>query len=169
MSEAPEYADLAEYLAAHAGIVALLDDISALSALAGEVKVAAVRSLLLARDPNVLNPDEAETFIGFLEVLNGIATEVESIVGTNPATNVRKLAVWAITVGVASSIESSLFPEQQIGGQDASASQLQIRYLSLLKRLGSLPGAGSAEGALGILGPVGDFPSALAYPDPARP
>lgn len=152
MSE-PDYENLATFLANYSAVLAAgLDDVSKLDGLAGEVKLGAVKALLLARDPYLLDPENPEKFVEFFELLNGIGIEVEAIVGTDPTGIVRRLALWAITVGVAAAIDGSLYPEQ--GGND-SASALQVRYLAALK---ALRGSGG-EGSVSFGGPLGSFPA----------
>lgn len=177
MTEGPSsYANLAGFLAAYASTVADLDDVSIIGTLAAEVKIAAVRALLIGRDPTILNSDldgdevldNAEQFVMFLELLNGVALEVQAVVGTDPQPPVRELAVWTITVGVAAAIDAAMTPEQMPNGTDGAAEQLRMRYLALLKRLEGATGTGG-DGALSVAKPVGEFPCPLPYPDPAEP
>ena len=160
MSESPSYADLLVALAAYG------DDPLVLSPLAAQVNVESVRALLVARDPGVLDPANTERFALFLRELDGVATEVEAIVGTSPQPPVLKPALRAITLGVAANLERSLFPEQQLGGED-NASEYRIAYLSMLKDLRGMPT--TSPGALGSSGPRGTFPAPLPYADPIIP
>lgn len=131
----------------------------AVTGFAAEVTPKAVRALLINRDVALLNPEDPDHEL-FAETVAGVATEIVPIVGTDPTTGpVRDLAVWALTLGVAASLENALWPEQQLG-EDARARELRIRYLSALAELRGR--AGSAAG------PSGAFPPALPYPDPVE-
>lgn len=159
---AADFANLAEFLIAYPGVVERLDDVSGLGSLAGEVKISAIQGLLLARapgifedetDPAVVDVELLERFVRYYELLNGIATEVEGIVGLDPVdAQVRKYAVWTITVGTAAEIESSLYDTT-----DGRESTLRTKYLALIKKLQGTPGA-NGEGALAVPAPLGSFP-----------
>ena len=129
-----------------------------LSGIAGDVDPRRVRALLVNRTPALLDPENDDHDL-FAETVAGVATEVVPLVGADPAAGeLRDLAVWCITLGVAASLESGLYPEQQLG-EDARASELRIRYLGVLSDLRS---RSSAAGT----GPQGSFPAPLPWPDP---
>ncbi|MBB3041019.1 hypothetical protein [Nocardioides soli] len=171
-STTPTYAQLAEYLAYLAQLADItggLVDLDDMRPLALEVRLASVKALLYARQSDILDQDNVEQFPFFLELLNGVAVEVESVTGTNPQNGtVRALAVQAITYGVAAQIEFAAYPEQQLG-DSARAGQLQGRFTELLDRLRAVVAEG-AEGALpaSVGGPRGSFPPARPYPDAAE-
>lgn len=132
----------------------------ALAGFAAEVKPRSVRALLGNRDPAILKTDDPNHDL-FTETVAGVATEIVPLVGVDPpAGPVRDLAIWCLTLGVAASIETSLYPEQQLG-EDARASELRIRYLATLAEL-------RERGAVAGSGPSGSFPPALPYPDPVE-
>ena len=169
----PTYAQLAEYLAylvTLADITGGLVDLDTIRPLAQEVRLAAVKSLLYARQSNLLDQDNVEQFPLFLELLNGVAIEVETLVGTDPADPIRMLAVQAVTLGTAAQIEFAAYPEQQLG-DFARANQLQGRYEALLARLKQAVADSTPDGALPptAMAPRGCFPSAHTYPDAAEP
>lgn len=129
-----------------------------LTGLAADVDPRRVHALLLNRTPDVLDPESADHDL-FVETVRGVAAEVVPLVGTDPAPGeLRDLAVWAVTLGVASHLEAALFPEQQLG-EDARSSQLLSRYLGVLAELRRIGPAGPA--------PRGQFPTAQPWPDPA--
>jgi hypothetical protein len=118
-----------------------------------------VRALLVNREPALLATADANHDL-FTETVAGIAAEVVPIVGVDPAPGpIRDLAVWAITLGTAASLETGLYPEQQLG-EDARARELRVRYLGVLSQLRARAGGGT--------NPRGTFPKAQAWPDPAR-
>lgn len=168
----PTYAELAQYLtylATLAGITGGLVDLDDIRPLAQEVRLASVKALLYARQSDILDQDNVEQFPFFLELLNGVAIEVESVTGSDPQNAaVRALAVQAITYGTSAQIEFAAYPEQQLG-DSARANQLQIRFEALMAQLRGVVAEG-AEGALPavVTGPRGCFPTARAYPDPAE-
>lgn len=130
-----------------------------LSGFAAEVDPRRVRALLVNRDPALLDPAHGDHDL-FTETVAGVATEIVPIVGDDPAAGpVRDLAIWCLTLGVAASLETGLYPEQQLG-EDARARELRIRYLALLNELRSRAGGG--------VGPRSSFPKPQAWPDPAR-
>lgn len=132
----------------------------ALTGFAAEVTPRSVRALLGNREPALLTDTDPNHDL-FLETVAGVATEIVPLVGADPAAGpVRDLAVWCLTLGVAASLETALYPEQQLG-EDARASELRIRYLSTLTEL-------RARGATAGSGPSGSFPAAPAYPDPVE-
>lgn len=138
----------------------------ALEGLAAEVDIQQVHALLLARQPAILDADTEEYALLEAEI-KGITTEVVAVTGAEPPEGpYRDLAVRAIEVGVAAQIEYALFPEQQLGDGSRGA-MLTARYEALLARLGA---SADAAGTLPTIGrPVGSFPVARAYPDPAEP
>lgn len=91
-----------------------------------------VQALLTGRTPGLL--EAPERYGLFMSIVAGITTEVTNIVGPTPTGWVRDSALWAITLGSASLIEESLFPEQQ-NGDATRAQQLQTRYLGVLADL----------------------------------
>jgi hypothetical protein len=171
-STTPTYAQLAEYLAylmRLADITGGLVDLDAMRPLALEVRLASVKALLFARQSDILNQDNAEQFPFFLELLNGVAIEVESVTGTDPQdATIRSLAVQAITLGVAAQIELAAYPEQQLG-DSARAGALQARFDKIMARLGAVVGT-DAEGALPPAAgrPRARFPKSQPYPDPVQ-
>lgn len=168
----PTYAQLAEYLAYLAELADItggLIDLDEMRPLALEVRLASVKALLFARQSDILDQDNVEQFPLFLVLLNGIAIEVETVVGTDPQdAAIRSLAVQAITYSVAAQIEFAAYPEQQLG-DSARANQLLARYEAIMARLRAVVAEG-VEGALPavVTGPRGSFPSARPYPDPAE-
>lgn len=136
----------------------------ALEGLAADVDIDQVHALLLARTPSILEPDSPDYAL-YEGSVRGVTTEVVAITGANPSGTYRELAVWAITVGVAAQLESALFPEQQLGDSSRAAT-LQARYDTLLGRLASSKDAGGDIAS--VARPVGSFPAATAYPDPAE-
>ncbi|MSZ75520.1 MAG: hypothetical protein F2667_00265 [Actinobacteria bacterium] len=135
--------------------------------LATKVEVEQVLALLSARSPKLLD-SEGSTFAMYEQLLAGVAAEVTAVVGTEPGTEVAQLATWCITLGVAATVEASLFPEQQVGDM-GRANILQRRFEAVMKQLQAAGASGpKPEGSLGTGGPIGTFPPALPYPDPAR-
>jgi hypothetical protein len=137
----------------------------ALEGLAAEVLIDQVHALLLARAPLILETGSEDAAL-FEGTVTGITTEVAAITGSDPAVgDYRNLAVWAITLGTAAQLEAALFPEQQVGDQ-ARAVILQRRYEALLARLGA---SSQADGEVtSVPSPIGTFPDARCYPDPAE-
>lgn len=124
-----------------------------------EVDSRRVRALLVNRDPALLNAEDPDHDL-FTQTVAGVATEIVPIIGADPAPGpLRDLATWCLTLGVAASLETGLYPEQQLG-EDARASELRIRYLGVLNDLRSRVGSGSR--------PRGSFPAATPWPDPIR-
>jgi hypothetical protein len=127
-----------------------------LTGLAADVDPQRVHALLINRAPGLLEegaPDHAL----FQETVRGVTSEVTPVVGPDPAPGqVRDLAVWCITLGVAAHLESALFPEQQFG-DDSRAAQLHRRYLGVLSQL---------RKDVGKTAPKGSFPAAQPWPDP---
>lgn len=130
-----------------------------LTGFAADVDPRRVRALLVNRDPALLEALDPDHDL-FFETVDGVAAEIVPMVGEDPSPGpVRDLAVWCLTLGVAASLETGLYPEQQIG-EDARARELRVRYLGVLNELRSRAG--------GTTGPHGQFPKALPWPDPAR-
>jgi hypothetical protein len=118
-----------------------------------------VQALLVNRQVDLLNPASPEHDL-YSQTVTGVATEIVPIVGADPAPGpVRDLAVWCLALGVAASLETALFPEQQLG-EDARARELRVRYLAVRAELRGRAGSGS--------GPTGSFPPALPWPDPVE-
>lgn len=135
-------------------------------ALVDEVDLTQVSALLLARAPQVLDPDSADHGL-YLALVAGIAAEVVAITGPEPTdAEYRALAVQTIAVGAAAQLEFALFPEQQLG-DGARGQQLQARYEALLARLGASPHAAGDTPGTAVPAPQGSFPDPLPYPDPA--
>lgn len=132
-----------------------------LTGLAALVDVTQVHALLLARNPALLDPGSSDHDL-LLQTIAGVTTEVTPLVGDDPSPGqIRDLAVWCVTLGVAAHLEAALFPEQQLG-DNARASQLNARYLGVLSDLRSRSTGGTK--------PRGNFPSPErgGWPDPAR-
>jgi len=141
-----------------------------LDGIAAAVSKDQVSALLLARAPQLLDSETEESTL-FEETVRGIATEVIPLAGANPDPGPRHdLAVWCITLGTAAQLEAALFPEQQGPGDLGRAAFLERRYLRALAQLQAIPlGENGEDGATPALGPVGDFPPAERFPDPADP
>lgn len=137
-----------------------------LTGFAADVEVEQVRALLLNRRPDLLDEDaDTRGHDLFVSAVRGTASEVAAVVGANPADGPRRdAAIWCTTLGVASLIESSLFPEQQ-GGDGGRADDLRRRFEAALKKLGTLD---DDTGIAAPAGPQGTFPDPTPYPDPAR-
>lgn len=152
-----------------------------LSPLGSAVELEMIGSLMTARPPELTeDPDGDSDGDGRLELsplleasVRGICAEVQPYVGSakpdDVATAARwDLAVWAVTLGVASQLEASLFPEQQGLGDAGRAAILGARYREALARLaGRLPGDVVSDGDSDRPpAPQGNFPLPLCYPDP---
>lgn len=141
-----------------------------LNGLAGDVTVAMVNGLLLARAPEILDAGDGQHTALFEAAVRGATTEVVPLVGTNPVAGPRRdLAVRCIAYGVAAEIEAALFPEQQGPGDIGRARYLNGRYIDLRKQLEAMPATTTADGANPPQSPTASFPPAQPYPDPARP
>lgn len=141
----------------------------ALEGLAANVTVAMVNGLLLARAPEILDAGNDEHTALFEAAVKGATSEVVPLVGSNPVEGpTLDLAVRCIAYAVAAEIESSLFPEQQAPGDSGRARYLNARYNELRMQLLKLPNNPPAEGSSPSPGPLGSFPPATSYPDPAR-
>lgn len=142
----------------------------ALTGLGDDVTVAMVNALLLARAPEILDAGNPDQVALFEAAVRGATVEVVPLVGTDPQEGPRReLAVRCIAYGVAAEIEASLFPEQQAPGDVGRARYLNGRYGELRKQLTEMPAESPpAAGANPTAGPLGAFPPASPYPDPAR-
>lgn len=137
---------------------------SELVGLAALVTPNMVRAHLVGRDVRILRTID-QSHEQFLDFVRGVSLEVEAVVGRDlDDGEKRRMAVWAITFGVAAHLESALFPEQQLG-DDGRADWLMQRYLGLLSALRNLSDTGTDTG--GVPSPTGYYPPAEAYPDPA--
>lgn len=108
-----------------------------------------VRSLLIARPPELLTAADESSLSLYLATATGIASEVRAIIGALPEPVVLDLAGWATTLGTASSIEDALYPEQGGLGETNRAQRLQTRYLGVLadlRRAAGLPLPGTGGG-----------------------
>lgn len=128
------------------------------------VTTVAVEALLAERPPLGLDADSDRTAL-FAATVRGVAARVAPYVGTAPPAGLRRdLAIEAITVGVASRIEASLFPEQQGLGDQGRARVLALEFDSMLAQLRDLPADGLDEGdgtGVGnVPAPQGEFPCA---------
>lgn len=130
--------------------------------IAAEVTQDMVQTLMIGRPSDAL-----DDFKEFAQCVQGIASEVVAVVGTDPADEgVRAIALRCISYGVAGELEYALFPEQQvIGGDTGRGAYLMSRFRELLEDLREMPAnAGSIEGVR----PTGSFPPPQRYPDPVR-
>lgn len=135
-----------------------------LEGIAGDVLIGQVRALLLNRSPDLLDEAASPTEHAlYVESVRGIATEVTALVGASVSGGKRDTAVWAVTLGAAYLIEAALFPEQQLG-EFARAEILRRRYEAVLAML---QGQSDTTGVVPPPAPLGTFPPALPYPDPA--
>lgn len=127
--------------------------------IAADVEPERVHALLLNRTPRILDPNDPDHAL-FTETVRGVVAEVAPLVGQDPPPGpTRDLAVWATVLGVAHHLEAALFPEQQLG-EDSRAETLLRRYLGVLADLRSRGNGGGQS-------PIGRFPAAPGYPDPA--
>lgn len=108
-----------------------------MSLLADLVSKDAVRAQLTARQPELLDDPEGEFYGLFDYSLEGIAAEVAAVTGDLPPEFCRALAVQAVVLGTAMSVESAMFPEQ-INGDSSRAEQLRDRYIAVLAQLKTL-------------------------------
>jgi len=100
--------------------------------LAQQIDIDGVRALLVGRPSDVLTaPDRQELYY---RTVTGVASEVVAVVGLVPPEQVREMAVWCVCLGVAASLESSLYPEQQLG-DESRARELRTRFLGVLASL----------------------------------
>lgn len=134
--------------------------------LSEDVTPTGVEAHLVGRPVGILI-DSPENLALFESLVGGITTEVVPLVGEDPDPGPkRSMAVWAITIGTAAMIESSLWPEQQGPGDLGRANVLTAKYEALLAQLRS--SFAPTEGAALANGPRGTFPDPCDYPDPAR-
>lgn len=141
----------------------------------GEVTQTRVKSLLQAREVRILQPGQLPALESFEEFVRSAAVEVLLLTNSDdpPAGPVRGLAVEAVACETASLIEYSLFPEAQTPDRDGRGYHLHRRYLELLTRLRGIVDAAGGFPADGLVPssasgrPVGSFPPASPYPEPA--
>lgn len=119
--------------------------------LAGTLDRNAVLVHLQARTPEILRRQDWEAL--FEAEADGVATEIAAVAGDPLVDDLDSpLRRRALALGVASSIESSLFPEQQLG-EGGRASELRQRFLAVLAMLRDRypngPGSGTGTGAAG--------------------
>lgn len=106
---------------------------------------------LQARLPDLLRRQDFDAL--YAAEVEGVATEVAAIAG-DPVTDDldSPLRRRALALGVAASIEGSLFPEQQLG-EGTRSSDLQRRFVAVLAilrdRYPNGPGSGTGTGAAG--------------------
>jgi hypothetical protein len=135
-------------------VVAVPEDAAPpLTGLAAEVHVRRMQALLIGRPPDCLTDPDARPLVD--ETVRGIATEVAAITGSDPAGEVRDLALWAIVLGSAASLEAALFPEGTGIGDTGRAEVLQRRYLGVLADLRRATTAGITGGNFSGLVHVG--------------
>lgn len=113
-------------------------------ALATEVSDQQVMALMIGRSPQILTSDlQRQQF--YEELLRGIAAEVGAITGDPPPDAVHDLAVWAVALGAAAQLDTSLYPDQIQSPEDGGrASVLQARYAAVLAQLRGLVGESAA-------------------------
>jgi hypothetical protein len=141
----------------------------ALDGVRGDVTQPVVGGLLQARRPAILDATDPAEVAKFEARVVGAAVQVVLLVGTDPdAGPLRDLAVEAIATETASQIEYAEFPEQQGPGDIGRGYYLHQRYLELLALLRGYVESGTVTGVVGVPKPVGSFPAARAYPDPAE-
>lgn len=118
---------------------------SLLSGLAAEVRIERMQALLIGRPPDCLTNVDTRPLVD--ETVRGVASEVAAITGREPVGEVRDLAVWAIVLGSAASLEAALFPEGVGLGDTGRAEVLQRRYLGVLADLRRATTAGITGGS----------------------
>lgn len=106
---------------------------------------------LQARLPEIGRRQDFEAL--YAAELDGVASEVVAIAGDPPQDDLDSpIRQRALALGVAASIESSLFPEQ-IVGETSRAEALQRRFVAVLAllrdRYPNGPGSGSGTGSAG--------------------
>lgn len=119
--------------------------------LAASLNRDAVLVHLQARVPDVLRREDFGAL--YDAEIEGVASEVIAIAGDPDVDDVDSpLRRRALSLGVASSIESSLFPEQQLG-DTTRADALQRRFVAVLallrERYPNGPDSGSGTGSSG--------------------
>lgn len=141
----------------------------ALEGVRGDVTQVRVAGLLQQRRPTILDATDPAEVAKFEAIVRGAAVTVVLLVGEDPETGLlRDLAAEAIALETASQIEYAEFPEQQVPGDQGRGFHLHERYLELLAQIRGYVESGTVSGAVGVPKPVGSFPVARAYPDPAE-
>ena len=128
--------------------------------LAGTLDRQAVLVHLQARTPEILRRQDWHAL--YEAEADGVATEIVAIAGDPLLDDLDSpLRRRALALGVAASIESSLFPEQQLGDTGRS-SELRQRFLAVLAllrdRYPNGPGSGTGTGAPGARYAAGVIP-----------
>ena len=128
--------------------------------LAGTLDRQAVLVHLQSRTPEILRRQDFSAL--YDAEVAGVATEIVAIAGDPPLDDLDSpLRLRALSLGVASSIESSLFPEQQLGDTGRS-SELRQRFLAVLAilrdRYPNGPASGTGTGASGARYAAGVIP-----------
>ena len=140
----------------------------ALVGVRAEVTQEKVAGLLQQRKPRILT-DDPDQVIRFEERVKGAAGAVVLLVGEDPEAGLlRDLAAEAIAHETAAEIEYAEYPEQQTQGDVGRGYHLHQRYLELLAMLRGYIESGTTSGVVGVPAPVGAFPPAPCYPDPAE-
>jgi hypothetical protein len=125
-----------------------------LTGIAADIRLERLQALMINRPPDCLTDETAGPLVA--ETLRGIAAEVTAVTGPTPTGDVRELAVWAVVLGAAASLEAALFPEQLLG-DGARAEVLQRRYLGVLadlRRVVATTGTGGSAGGGAFSGVV---------------
>ena len=139
----------------------------ALEGLAAALQKSMVGTLLIERDPGILDRTYGSPPGPLWDAyVTQIAAEVITVVGADPTAGpVRDLAVQCLAYGVASQIEYAQFPEQQTAGNVGRGWFLKQKYNELLAMLRTMP-----TGAAGVRTSVSkaSFPPARPWPDPIR-
>jgi hypothetical protein len=139
--------------------------------LAASVDVKVVSGLMAARAPGLVDED-SDKYPLFQTTVGGVAREVAPLAGSVPQEGAEpserwELALWAVALGVAASIEGSLYPEQNELASTSQAQILTARYQAVLEQLrGHIEGDDGAD-TDSVPPPLGSFPPAPSYPDPA--
>lgn len=139
-------------------------DADPLTGLASQVRDSQIKSLLTGRPPDLLERPQYADLLK--DIKRGVAAEIAQLIKIAvdkpiDAGITRDLATWAVALGVAANIESSLFPEQQLG-DDSRSQQLQARYLGVRAQLVAL----ADEGADGIGAGAANAPQAGGFTPP---
>ncbi len=141
----------------------------ALDGVRGDVTQVKVAGLLQKRKPRLLTDDDPDQVARFEERVKGASVAVVLLVGEDPdAGLLRDLAAEAIAHETAAEIEYAEYPEQQTQGDVGRGYHLHQRYLELLAMLRGYIESGTTSGVVGVPAPVGSFPPARCYPDPAE-
>lgn len=104
-----------------------------LGGLAAEVSRDSILALLIGRPPDCLDDPERQVLVE--QLVAGITAEVVAVTGRDPIAEQRDLAVWAIVLGAAASLEAALFPENIGIGDTGRAEVLRTQYLGVLAGL----------------------------------